>query len=689
MNKFGFARITVASPICSVGNPDKNKDEIISILKRTRDSDVVVFPELCITGYTCADLFRQKLLLDKAEEAVTKIAKEHDFADQLIFVGAPVPVGGQLYNCAIVMHEGTILGIVPKQNIPNYNEFYESRWFRAADGKNEPAFILYAGQEVPFGTDLIFRSSSGLIVHAEICEDVWMPIPPSSYAAIMGANVLVNLSASNEIVAKCDYRIDLVRNQSGRCVAAYAYASAGPSESTTDVVFGGHCLIAENSHLLAETRRVGDGKGLIRDSQYVTADVDIEKIETDRRTLSSFGEARRLIDKKFRTIECFAFEKGKKQNGLLRVVNGRPFVPNDPQTLHKRCTEVFDLQVAGLAHRLESLPNSKNKKVYIGISGGLDSTLALLVTAQVYRGLGWDSKNIVGITMPGYGTTSRTKGNAIDLMEALGVTQKTIDIKKICLETFKAMKHDPFDVGMFDPSCDTELYNVECFEDTLQHLGQEQIDAGDLIFENVQARERTKILMSHGFVIGTGDLSELALGWCTYNGDHMSMYGVNCTVPKTLVKFLVDYIAEHRIGNNRNDHLADHNGKLYTTLKDIIATMVSPELLPHAGDKIVQSTEETIGPYELHDFYLTNFVRNGFSPEKILYLSDYATFSIPYSTELKTKTLKTFLKRFFSQQFKRSCVPDGTKVGSVSLSPRGDWRMPSDADAGIWINDVK
>ena len=690
MNKFGFARVSVVSPICSVGNPEKNADEIISILNKTRQSDVVVFPELCITGYTCADLFRQELLLRRAEEAVTKIVKaDHEFQDQLIFVGAPVAVDGQLYNCAICIHEGEILGIVPKTNIPNYNEFYESRWFRGADGSHDPVQIRYGGPwDVPFGTDLMFKNKKGLVVFAEICEDVWMPIPPSSVAAINGANLLVNLSASNETVAKSEYRTDLVKNQSGRCVAAYAYSSAGPSESTTDLVFGGHCLIAENSHLLKESRRVGDGQGLIKESQIITADIDVEKLQTERRTLSSFGESRRLFSKEYRIINFEAFdEKGRVQHGLCRKVNGRPFVPSDPETLGKRCTEIFDIQVSGLARRLQNFKDP-NKKVYIGVSGGLDSTLALLVAAQTYRSLGWDVSNIVGITMPGFGTTSRTKNNAVALMNALGVAQKEIDIRQACLESFKSMKHDPFEIGMFHPSCNTKLYSVECFENTLQHLSQEQINRGDLVFENVQARIRTMILMSHGFVLGTGDLSELALGWCTYNGDHMSMYNVNCSIPKTLVKFLVDYVADYFVDfrNGEVGRIPDPTGKLYTTLKDIVDTTISPELLPHLADKITQSTEDNIGPYELHDFYLVNFVRNGFSPEKILFLANYAEFEKSHSIELRERTLKLFLKRFFNQQFKRSCVPDGPKVGSVSLSPRGDWRMPSDADVGIWLN---
>jgi NAD+ synthase (glutamine-hydrolysing) len=683
MNRYGFARITVASPICSVGNTQKNADAAIDVLDQVKDSDVVVFPELNITGYTCGDLFRQQLLIENAESAVQKIAASCT-GQKLVFVGVPIAVENQLYNCAVAIYRKRVIGAVPKQNIPNYNEFYESRWFRGADG-SEPNTIQYAGQTIPFGIDLVFDNQAGMIVHAEICEDLWMPIPPSSYASIMGANVLVNLSASNETVAKSTYRTELVANQSGRCVAAYAYASAGPTESTTDLVFGGHCMIAENSHILIESARVGDGSSLIRESKWATADVDVQKLMTERRILSSFGEARRLISKEFRSI---FFLPMVEQAGLKRKVSGTPFVPKDQLTLKNRCNEITGIQVAGLAKRIETIPS---KRSYIGVSGGLDSTLALLVAVEAYRGLGLNPDQITGLTMPGFGTTSRTKNNAIQLMNSLEISQKTIDIRQMCLDTFVAMDHKPFGIELIDV-IESQLagyvvpYNVDQLSELLQNLTPEQIEKGDLVFENVQARARTMLLMSHGFVLGTGDLSELALGWCTYNGDHMSMYNVNCSIPKTLVKFLVDHYAEHR----SCPLLSAKNGisvstELYKTLKDIVSTTISPELLPHVKDQIVQSTEDNIGPYELHDFFLLNFVRNGFSPEKILFLSEHADFSKEYSKEVRTKTLRIFLKRFFSQQFKRSCVPDGPKVGSVSLSPRGDWRMPSDADVEMWL----
>lgn len=675
MNKFGFCRVGVASPIIRVGNPEFNADEIISTIAKT-NADVLVFPELSITGYTCSDLFRQELLLNQTKKAVCKICDSGKTNGKLVFVGAPVAIGSQLYNCAIAIQNNRIMGIVPKQNIPNYNEFYESRWFRAADG-HEPKEIDYALQRVPFGIDLFFQYNDA-VVYAEICEDVWMPIPPSSYASIMGANILINLSASNETVAKCAYRTDLVANQSGRCVAAYAYASAGPTESTTDLVFGGHCLIAENSHILAETRRVGDGGGLIRETQVVVTDVDVQKLMTERRLLSSFGEARRVLNKTYRTIQIGYLNQTTE---FTRYVSGTPFVPKDHKTLHSRCAEITGIQVAALAKRIEQIPS---KKSVIGVSGGLDSTLSLLVAVEAYRSIGLSANYITGLTMPGFGTTSRTKKNAIKLMELLGIQQKTIDIREMCLTTFKDMGHEPFGI-------DIQNMNVDEFSENLQKLSPEKMAEGDLVFENVQARIRTMLLMSHGFVLGTGDLSELALGWCTYNGDHMSMYNVNCSIPKTLVKFLVDYYAENRLNRVNGNPIDERSGipdptnQLYHTLKDVVATTISPELLPHMGDKIVQSTEDSVGPYELHDFFLVNFVRNGFSPEKILFLASHADFSKSYSEEEIQKTLKLFLKRFFSQQFKRSCVPDGPKVGSVSLSPRGDWRMPSDADVGAWL----
>lgn len=674
MNRYGFARVTVCSPTVTVGNPKKNIDDTIAMLDRVPDSDVVVFPELGVCGYTCNDLFRQRQLFEAIEQEVLRLCLHCNGKNQLVIVGAPVPVGNELFNCAIVIQGSKILGIVPKQNIPNYSEFYEGRWFRQADG-DEPKEITYNSLPVPFGTDLLFRwaaHGSELIVGVEICEDLWMPIPPSSYQALGGANVLVNLSASNETVAKNEYRTQLVANQSGRCVAAYAYASAGPTESTSDLVFGGHCLIAENGHILSESERVGQPDMPVNvGDRMTTADVDTQRLQTERRLLTSFGDASRIMKRTFRTI---SFTGRGDLTGLKRHVDGRPFVPKNERTLKSRCAEIFGIQCAGLAKRLKQIgmPN-----IYVGVSGGLDSTLALLVACKTLKLLGENMAKIIGVTMPGFGTTLQTKQNAFDLMKWLGIGSDVIDIRETCYETFKAIEHRPFGIDMENV---TTFYE---FEEALKAVPPE--NRHDLVFENVQARVRTMLLFSKGFVLGTGDLSELALGWCTYNGDHMSSYNVNCSIPKTLVKFLVRYVAEHEARN-----IGDPTNNLYHTLLKICDTTISPELLPpDEQGQIVQSTEDVLGPYELHDFYLSCFVRAGFAPDKILYLSDYADFGREYPREVRVKTLRTFLTRFFQNQFKRNCVPDGPKVGSVSLSPRGDWRMPSDADVTTWLEGVK
>lgn len=689
MNRFGFARVTVCSPVVTVGNPGKNMDSIIAMLDRAADSDVVVFPELCVSGYTCNDLFRQRTLFEAVEAAVLRLCQHCHSKNQLVLVGAPVPVGNELFNCAIAIQGTKILGIVPKQNIPNYAEFYESRWFRQADG-DEPKEVVYNSLPVPFGTDLLFKWSchgSELIVGVEICEDLWMPIPPSSYQSLAGANLLCNLSASNETVAKNEYRTQLVANQSGRCVSGYAYASAGPTESTTDLVFGGHCLIAENGHILDESSRVGQVETLLlyAGDRMATADIDTQKLQTERRLLTSFGDASRSMKRTFRTI---SFTGRGELNGLRRKVDGRPFVPKDPRTLKARCAEVFGIQCAGLAKRLQQIgvPN-----IVIGVSGGLDSTLALLVASKTLKLLGENPAKIIGVTMPGFGTTASTKQNALDLMSWLGVTQHNIDIRAACLQMFKDIRHDPFGIGMFHSSVELDKFGVTELEQTLRHIGDERRAKGDLVFENVQARHRTAILFAKGFVLGTGDLSELALGWCTYNGDHMSSYNVNCSIPKTLVKWLVRYVAETQADEldwlGQQEHVSN---RLHNTLMAITNTTISPELLPpDAKGEIAQSTEDALGPYDLHDFYLSCLVRSGFSPDKILYLSDHADFGREYTREVREKTLRTFLTRFFANQFKRSCVPDGPKVGSVSLSPRGDWRMPSDADVTAWTERIK
>lgn len=672
MNKFGFVRITTASPKVTLGDPEANTYEILKILEKNRDSDIIVFPELSLTGYSLGDLFRQDALYQSIFEQLKRLcffSKTFDDTElnQLIFVGAPIRLDNELFNCAIAINNGQIIGIIPKQNIPNYNEFYEGRHFRAADG-NEPPFyplIEKDGQTkfIPFGTNLIFNFRD-VSVMAEVCEDLWMPIPPSSHAALAGATIMVNLSASNETVAKSDYRRELVSQQSGRCIGAYVYSSAGPTESTSDLVFGGHCLIAENGHIVIESNYVGDGNPIQRDSTFVTADIDIQRLQAERRLTTSFGDATRYANKH----QCIPMRlKIQSENiSLIKPRNGKPFVPQNHETLHRRCAEIFGIQIAGLAKRIERL--GKNPSLNIGVSGGLDSTLALLVAAKTCELLKLPSTTIKAVTMPGFGTTDKTKTNALTLMEYLGVEYTTIDIRQACLQTFRDINHKPFGI---EP-----IHDLETFE---EYLFLEDQSKGDLVFENIQARQRTYLLMSRGFVLGTGDLSELALGWCTYNGDHMSMYNVNCSVPKTLVKFLVEYIAENEypIG-----------GVIQNTLLDIIDTVISPELLPHKEGEITQSTEDILGPYELHDFYLFYFMRHGFSPKKIWYLANNAKFTKNYSQELKLNTLKTFITRFFSQQFKRNCVPDGPKIGSVSLSPRGDWRMPSDAEATIWLNQI-
>ena len=664
MNRFGFVRVTSVSIRTTVANPQANGSEILRVLEQVGDSDIILFPELCLTGYTCADLFGQASLLEGAFRELQRIAGATAGQTQVVVLGLPVPVENSLYNCAAVLSDGKVLGIVPKQSLPTYKEFYERRWFRPADGY-EPAVIELLGGRVPFGIDLIFAcdafESDSVLVGVEICEDLWVPIPPSSIQAQAGATVLLNLSASNETIGKSQYRTDLVVGQSGRCIAAYAYSGAGPSESTTDLVFGGHCLIAENGRLLAESPRVGDGQTIRRDSYWITQDVDVAKLQADRRISTSFDQRPRF-SRPFRRI---AFALSRELTGLKRQVPGTPFVPQEGPELHRRCAEIFEIQCAGLAKRIEQLP--AGTPLNIGISGGLDSTLSLLVSVKTCDLLSIDRRLIHGLTMPGFGTTARTRNNALDLMRHLGVSSETIDIAPLALHAFRDVGHAPFGI-------DCREMEIESFRAALTRVPCEA--RSDLTFENVQARLRTFLLMSKGFVVGTGDLSEMALGWSTYNADHMSMYNPNCSIPKTLVKFLVRYAALNEFPE----------GPARETLLSIVETTISPELLPISpAGEIEQSTEAMLGPYELHDFILFHAVRCGYSPEKILFLSQYASFTQPYSRELFERTLRTFYNRFFRQQYKRSCVPDGPKVGTVSLSPRGDWRMPSDADPAEWL----
>jgi NAD+ synthase (glutamine-hydrolysing) len=660
MNRHGFVRITSASARTAIGDPEANADEILRVLECVPDSDIALFAELALSGYTCADLFGQAVLLDGVERAAARLIAATAGRPQLVVVGAPVRVENNLYNAALVVADGQALGIVPKQFLPNYKEFYEQRWFRGATG-DEPPEVAFAGQTVPFGIDLLFEAGEGVVVGVEVCEDLWMPVPPSSLQAIAGATILLNLSASNELIGKSDYRYQLVVGQSGRCIAAYAYSSCGPSESTTDLVFGGHCLIAENGRLLAESSRVGDGGPIPMDSHLVTQDVDVQKLRSDRRVTTSFGGDTRHR----RPYRRIAFPLARDMEGLQRVVDGRPFVPREGAELHRRCAEIFGIQCAGLARRVMQL--GPESPLNIGVSGGLDSTLALLVAVKTCDRMGWSRRRIHGLTMPGFGTTARTRTNAVALMEHLGITAERIDIGELALRTFQDLDHRPLGI-------DCRGMTLAEFEQALAHVPPER--RHDLVFENVQARLRTLLLMSRGFVVGTGDLSEQALGWSTYNADHMSMYNPNTSIPKTLVKFLVEYVA-------RNEFEA---GPARETLLSIVETTISPELLPAtAAGEIEQSTEATLGPYELHDFILFQAVRCGFAPEKIRFLADFAAFSTRYTPEQIDRALRTFFERFFRNQFKRSCVPDGPKVGSVSLSPRGDWRMPSDADPAAWL----
>ena len=668
MHPLGFLRVTAAStPIC-VANPSANRRSIQSAITAFPDSDVIVFGELCLSGYTCGELFTQGSLLNACKTELIALSRTVQ-TKQLVVVGMPFSVEGKLFNVAAVLCGGQIIGLVPKQHLPTYQEFYESRWFQSGAGQPIAQVMLSIGGDsvVPFGTDLLF-TCGGATVGIEICEDLWVPIPPSACQAIAGANVLLNLSASNETVGKAHYRKRLVTTQSGKCIAAYVYASAGPTESTTDLVFGGHCLIAENGSLLTESERIGTGMPLTVASQldgvvsFTTSDIDLDRLDHDRRVFGTMHQSSNPeFHKPFRRI---AFELETRIIPLARFVDAHPFVPKATTELDERCAEIFEIQCAALAKRVSRLP--KELPLVIGVSGGLDSTLALIVAAKMFEAMNWQTTRLIGVTMPGFGTTDQTKNNATQLMGLLGLAFETIDIRESCFRMFLDLKHRPFGISL-----DGKTWRS--LQDEMERLPDDR--RNDLVFENVQARMRTMLLMNKGFVIGTGDLSESALGWSTYNADHMSMYNVNCSVPKTLVKFLVRHVAMNRF-----------DGDARKVLLDIADTPISPELLPLTLSKAMhQSTEDTIGPYELHDFFLYHFVRCGATPSKILLLAQHAKFDRNYSIEEIEKVLNTFLHRFFAAQFKRSCVPDGPKVGTVSLSPRGDWRMPSDADPAAWL----
>ncbi len=654
-----FLRVAAASPELRVADCAFNAERTLALLPEADAAgcDLAVFPEMGLTGYTCGDLFHHSALLKSAEAALDTLlaAAGHCFHGVAI-VGLPVAVEGMVFNCAAIFSGSKLLGVVPKTYLPNYKEFYDGRYFHPAAHAIVNSVTL-AGQTVPFGTDLLFRAENAadFTLGVEICEDLWMPVPPSSLQALAGATVLANLSASNEIIGKSDYRRQLVIGQSGRCIAGYIYAAAGTGESTTDLVFGGHCIIAENGSLLAESERFQ------RRGHNTIHDLDLGRIRRDRLTTGSFHEGRVGLCP-FRTIS-FTLAKSERTPALIREVDAHPFVPSDPMTLKERCEEIFATQVAGLAKRLDHIGRPD---VSIGVSGGLDSTLALLVVAKTFAELGESPAKIQAITMPGFGTTKRTKANAQTLMAALGVTAKEIDIRPLCLMEMRALGHKPFGIDLADHSVESLMASLNALAHDNRH---------DLVFENVQARVRTNLLMNTAFVIGTGDVSELALGWCTYNADHMSMYNPNISIPKTLVKFLVSWAADNEFA-----------GDAQATLRDIVATEISPELLPtSASGEALQATESSTGPYELVDFFLYHFLRWAEPPEKILFLAAHAKFHNEYTPDELRRWLRVFLTRFFQNQFKRSCLPDGPKVGSVSVSPRGDWRMPSDASARAWL----
>ena len=637
---YGFVRCASAVPKLRVADCKYNTGEIIKLISAAAQKDVelLVFPELCITGYTCSDLFFQSSLLTAAEESLSAIAEASRGKNIVAVVGLPINIGNSLYNCSVAIYDGDILGAVPKTYIPNYGEYYEKRWFKS--GKGLKGGIALCGQSVPIGTNLLFAAEGieNFTFGIEICEDLWAAIPPSSRLALSGAAIIANTSASNELATKNEYRTSLVANQSARCICGYVYSSAGIGESTQDMVFSGHSLICENGSLLIE----GDRFSL--DSSLIMADIDTELLVNDRRKNTSFSEGSSFDPE---IISFGMYERNK--DDLERFIRPQPFVPNDDRELNSRCSDIFNIQAAGLVKRIS---HTKAKSLVIGISGGLDSTLALLVAVKACDYLDMSRKSVIGVTMPGFGTTDRTYNNAISLMGALGVTIREIPIAKATTQHFSDIGHDP--------------------------------DVHDVTYENSQARERTQILMDlankeNGLVVGTGDLSELALGWATYNGDHMSMYGVNSGVPKTLVRMLIKWTV--RFGS-----LDSITTKI---LKDILDTPVSPELLPpDANDNINQKTEDIVGPYELHDFFLYYVVRCGFTPAKIYFLAKNA-FSGVYDETTILKWLKNFYRRFFAQQFKRSCLPDGPKVGTISLSPRGDWRMPSDASARLWLEELE
>ena len=633
--KNGFVKVAAATPDIRVADVEFNTQNIINVMEEAQKNGakILVFPELCVTGYTCSDLFDHSVLLKASRKALLEIAENTSDKDMLVFVGAPLEVNGKLYNVAAAMNQGEILGFTTKTFLPNYGEFYEMRQF--TPGPQTVREITFEGKKIPFGPQILFQAKGmeELVVAAEICEDVWSPIPPSIQAALEGATVIVNCSASDETIGKDTYRRALISGQSARLISGYIYANAGEGESTTDLVFGGHNIIAENGTILKESSRYVN--------EIIYSEIDLQRITGERRKNTTFQP----LDEE--TLVRVPFTVEETKTFLTRTFPKKPFVPSDEQTRAQRCEEILTIQAMGLKKRLA---HTNARTAVVGISGGLDSTLALLVTARAFDMLGRDKKDIIAVTMPCFGTTDRTYQNACEMSKKVGATLIEVPIADAVNIHFRDIGHDPEDHSV--------------------------------TYENCQARERTQVLMdiankTWGMVIGTGDLSELALGWATYNGDHMSMYGVNASVPKTLVRHLVKYAAD----DTKDEALKN-------VLYDVLDTPVSPELLPPKDGDIAQKTEDLVGPYELHDFFLYFMLRFGYEPSKIFRIA-CMTFDGEYDKKTIFKWLETFCRRFFSQQFKRSCLPDGPKVGTVALSPRGDWRMPSDACVAVWMRDLE
>lgn len=639
---YGYIKVATAVPLVQVADCEYNIGQIEHLLKKaaTQNAQIVVFPELSITGYTCMDLFAQEFLLRRAEQALLELVRRTKDLDILCLVGMPVSADNQLFNTAVVFQKGQILGIVTKTYLPNYKEYQEMRWFSSGNDLRSDRVRL-GDRMYPIGNNLLFTSGD-IVLGVEICEDLWAPIPPSTLQVMQGANIIANLSASNELIGKNEYLKSLIRQQSARCMAGYIYASAGYGESTTDLVYAGKGFIAENGALLGESERFPMREKLL------IGEIDIDYLLHDRQVSTSYMEGITMFAGNKQPVYISFDIASRNDAKLSRRIDPMPFVPSASIARDERCEEIFQIQINGLAKRLA---HTHIKTAVIGVSGGLDSTLALLVTAMTFDALGISRKQIIGVTMPGFGTTGRTYNNATDLMHSLGITVREISIVDASKQHFKDIGHDGI--------------------------------TQDVTYENTQARERTQILMDlanmeNGLVIGTGDLSELALGWATYNGDHMSMYAVNVSIPKTLVKYLVGWVAMHKVDDTSRK-----------TLLDIVDTPISPELLPaDENDTISQKTEDLVGPYELHDFFLYHFMRFGAPPAKIYFLAQYA-FKEKYDKQTIKKWLQTFVRRFFNQQFKRSCLPDGPKVGSISLSPRGDWRMPSDASVSLWLKEIE